>query len=499
MKTRWTRRGLLAASASVLATSALANAPLVTQRPLARRAAPAADLSDTRPRARPSTQEIIQAAGLGGAVGFVIADAETGRVLEAVTPDLPLPPASVAKAVTALYALETLGPDHRFDTRLLATGPVVDGVIEGDLVLAGGGDPLLQTDDLKALAQRLTDSGVTALRGALRVWGGALPGLDEIDESQLDHLGYNPAISGLNLNFNRVYFEWTQGADGYAVSMDARSETDKPPVSVARMRIVDRTGPVYAYRDGGNVDEWSVARRALGPSGSRWLPVRNPDLYAGEVLAHFLRAGGFAVPDPVRSDALPEGRVLAAHQSPPLAEVLRGMLRFSTNLTAEISGMTASAARAGGPRRLRTSALGMTRWADDRAGIACSFEDHSGLGDASRISAGDMVRLLSAPGVRGQLDPILRPIAFRDESGNLLSDGPPPVRAKTGTLNFVSTLAGYLTTDSGRVLAFAIFAADLAARDRGKASGEEQPNGSISYNTRAKRLQQSLLQYWARG
>jgi len=61
-----------------------------------------------------------------------------------------------------------------------------------------------------------------------------LPNLDEIDESQLDHLGYNPAISGLNLNFNRVHFEWKRAGGGYSIAMDARSELYKPAVTVAR-------------------------------------------------------------------------------------------------------------------------------------------------------------------------------------------------------------------------------------------------------------------------
>ena len=62
---------------------------------------------------------------------------------------------------------------------------------------------------------------------------------------------------------------------------------------------------------------------------------------------------------------------------------------------------------------------------------------------------------------------------------------------------FVSCLAGYIRTASGRDLAFAIFAADLEARERGKRTGEEQPAGSITFNTKAKRLQQLLLQRWA--
>ncbi|MCP6237338.1 D-alanyl-D-alanine carboxypeptidase, partial [Klebsiella pneumoniae] len=80
-------------------------------------------------------------------------DVDDGTLVWAHDPQRLLPPASVAKALTALYALETLGEDHRFETRLLATAPVVAGRIDGDLILAGGGDPELSTDRLAELAR----------------------------------------------------------------------------------------------------------------------------------------------------------------------------------------------------------------------------------------------------------------------------------------------------------------------------------------------------------
>ena len=139
----------------------------------------------------------------------------------------------------------------------------------------------------------------------------------------------------------------------------------------------------------------------------------------------------------------------------------------------------------------------MGRWTTARAGIKPVFEDHSGLGDASRISAADMVRFLTAERAQAQLRPIMKLIPMQDEDRQTIKDHPATVQAKTGTLNFVSSLAGYIRTASGRELAFAIFAADLDARERGKASGDERPAGSITFNTKAKRLQQVLLQRWA--
>lgn len=129
---------------SLVVGPACAAAPEVSQRPLARAGGSAVPAS---------ADALIDQARLGGRVSYAVLDARNGAVLETRGEATGLPPASVAKAVTALYALERLGPGFRFTTRLLASGPVSGGRIQGDLILAGGGDPTLDTDRLAALAR----------------------------------------------------------------------------------------------------------------------------------------------------------------------------------------------------------------------------------------------------------------------------------------------------------------------------------------------------------
>ena len=494
------RRALLTGATALGATAVVA-APTKVLRPVARPTISTtptpSSISDARPVLRQTAIDVIRAAGLEGKTGFAIADASTGEVLEQVDAATARPPASVTKALTALYALESLGADYRFSTRVLATGPVVEGVLKGDLILAGGGDPTLVTDDLAALVQTLANAGLHEVQGAFRVWGGALPGVKEIEPGQLDQLSYNPALGGLNLNFNRVFFEWTRSAGNYAVSMDARSETLRPVVQTARMQVVDRKGPVYTYTEGAGVDNWTVARGALGDSGSRWLPVRFPALYAGDVFHTLAQSAGIKVPRATTIPHVPDAAELARHESIPLLEMMREMMLYSTNLTAEVAGMTATASRGDRAKGMRTSALTMAQWARSRAGINPHFEDHSGLSGQDRIAAGDMVQLLNSDRVRDTLRPIMKGIPMVDEKRRAIKDFPAEVRAKTGTLNFVSTLAGYLKTRNGRELTFAIFALDAEARDASLASLDEQPAGASGFNAKAKRLQQDLLQRWA--
>lgn len=450
-------------------------------------------------RTIPDAADLIRDAGLGGRVGFAVADATTGEMLEVVNPLYPLPPASVAKAITCAYALDRVGPAHRFRTRVVSDGVLADGRLDGDLWLVGSGDPIFDTDALAGMCAQLTEMGVREVTGRFRVATGALPEIWQIDPAQLPHVGYNPAISALNLNFNRVHFEWERVGEDYTISMDARSENLRPEVRVARMQIAERTVPVYTYTDADNYDAWTVARGALGESGARWLPVRRPAAYMAEVFKTLMVERGVRLPPPDFARTAPDtALVLVEHNSEPLDDILRGMMRWSTNLTAEVMGLMATQAGGVQPGGLPESGGAMAQWMTDRLGARnVHFVDHSGLGVESRIRPQDMTRALVASGADSRLRNLMKDIPMRDSDGNVIQDHPVEVVAKTGTLNFVSTLAGYARPPSGRDLAFTIFCADLDRREAIPEEQRERPQGTRTYNRSAKRLQQALVERWS--
>lgn len=489
------RRRLLAGlAAGVVLPSfpALAAAPERSLRPVLRP-------GDLAVRTLPAGDEIVAAAGLSGKTSFVVADARSGAVLESRSPLLQQAPASVAKAITTLYALASLGGGYRFSTRLVATGPVSNGRLEGDLLLLGGGDPTLDTDALAAMAADLKASGLREITGRFRIAEGALPGIRSIDPGQPDHVGYSPAISGLNLNYNRVYFEWKRSATGYDLTMDARSERYRPRVSVARIDLAERDLPVYTYADRDDSDIWTVARSALGNGGGRWLPVRHPGRYAGEVFLGLARAHGIELRagDPVRG-RVTGGAVLVEHVSEDLRDILRAMLRYSTNITAEAIGLTATLARGTNVASLAESGAAMSDWLGGAYGATrARFVDHSGLGEDSRISASALVGALVTSGPEGELRRLLKDNPLRDDDGDVLRDSGVEIVAKTGTLNFVSGLGGYIRTRKGRDLAFAIFSGDHDRRDTLSRDERERPPGGRAWTLRARGLQNGLLRRWA--
>jgi serine-type D-Ala-D-Ala carboxypeptidase/endopeptidase (penicillin-binding protein 4) len=444
-----------------------------------------------RPRPkRPPIREvgaILAASRLEPVSGFAVADAATGEVLEAHAPDVARAPGSVAKVLTGLYALHVLGADHRFRTELRE---VRDG-----LALVGGGDPVLDTDALVGLALAAQERGVTGGSRFL-VAAGALPALAEIEAGQPRHEAYNPAVSGLNLNFNRVHFAWDPKQKGGGLALTAPGSRRKARVRSILAELASAKGaPPLEHVFERSRERWWLSSRSASVPGSMWVPVRRPPLYAGEVFRDLAGQAGLQLPPPQVVGRAPEGAVVAAHESPALPAIVRAMLRYSTNLTAEVLGLAAAEARGAAPDGLVASARDMNAWAAARYGLeAPDLVNHSGLTDRSRISPADLLRVLTGEVGDDRLAPLLRPHPVPAGEGG----GPEPrVVAKTGTLYFIRGLAGYLDAP-GRRLAFAILAADDAARLEIRGPASAPPPGARDWLGRARRQEDALLRRWAR-
>ena len=437
-----------------------------------------------------TAEEIVAAAGLSGMVSYVLADRATGAILEQRDADRPMPPASTAKTLTTIYALAALGQDYRFTTDLLPLGPVSGGRVSGGLLLAGGGDPTLSTDDLGDMVAELAARGVKGTDGRFGVWGGALPYLPSIDPGQPCWMGYDPSVGGLNLNFNRVNLSWEPG--GTAMAFDARGERFAPATGIAAISAEARESPLFTCDAGGGAERFTVAAPALGRAGSRWLPVRRPDLYAGDVFRTLAAAQGIGLPAPERMATPASATPLVRHQSAPLGTILRDMLKYSTNMTAEAVGMTASASV--GVIGHDASAASMSQWVSRQiGGVGGHLVDHSGLGPASRVTAAGMARALGTLGPKVGLPGFLKEMRIEAAADRA---APQRVVAKTGTLDFVSGLVGYLTTATGQERVFAIYAADLPRHDAVTLAQAEAPPGLSAWLGRARRMQTQLLQVW---
>jgi D-alanyl-D-alanine carboxypeptidase/D-alanyl-D-alanine-endopeptidase (penicillin-binding protein 4) len=370
---------------------------------------------------------ILRGPGMGGARhGALVVSLDRGDTLFSWNADARLTPASNIKLFSTAAALHYLGADFRWSTYLLADGEVSGGVLQGDLVLFGTGDPTVGSGRFPGTARALD-----ALADSLRARG-------------------IRQVAG-RLVADGSFFDPPLRAEGWTAE-DLRQWYG---------------APVSALVTGENL------------AGGR--PVDEPVQMAGERFRAALARAGITVRgglrvvrDPARSSAGfhgpgPTGRVLAVHRSPPLKEVVRVTNHVSHNLFADEALRTVGRV-AGGQGSF---AAGERAVAQMLAGSAAPrMLDGSGLSRLDRASARTLVDLLArmarspeGPAFRASL-PVagsqsgLRRMYATDAAGNL--------RAKTGTLATVSALSGYVTAANGERLAFSIITNDVALTSAAK-------------------------------
>ena len=369
-------------------------------------------------------------AALGSRVNALVVDAATGTTLYDRGSDVRVVPASVTKLFTAVAALRVLGPDRRLSTRVVTAGTVSGGVLTGDLVVVGGGDPTLtevagvssypQPARLADLARQVKARGITRVTGAVVVDVGLFTG------------------ARLGPGWKPTYV--TEG-------------------SVA---------PVVAFEvDGGRPAHDETRRR-----------VQRPELTGGAKLAAALRSAGVSVGDSVRVGTAPEtASELAAVQSPPVSALVERLLVRSDNDLAEALARHAAIERGLTPDFAGASQAVRDAVRDLGLDPPTVF-DASGLSRLNAISPAQMVGVLAAAAREPSLAPVVAGLPVAAFTGTLASRYTTPparggagrVRAKTGSLDNVATLAGVVETASGRVLVFAFAADRLPTRFVGAAA-----------------------------
>jgi serine-type D-Ala-D-Ala carboxypeptidase/endopeptidase (penicillin-binding protein 4) len=436
----------------------------------------------------------------GTAIGYLLVDLESGIELAGLNPDLPLIPASTTKMATAIVALDVLGPEHRYRTEVLARGEVREGVLRGDLILKGGGDPSLDVADLLELVVRLQARGIRRVDGRFLIDDTALPRFSEIHPTQPLEAAYNPGLGALSLAFNRVRVLWRGG--------DAVEVVTLPPLSEARFEAIppSRLPPagVELKSQGGEDVVWQVADRG-GRRQEIALPVKDPGLHAGHVFRWLARAQGVELEAPQRRAAPLDARLVVAHESPPLRQLVRDMLVYSNNMMAELIGL--SAAERLGNAEAGLDAAGalllrhLARLMPEVDWRGATLGNHSGLDGTARLTPRQLAAI-ARYGWHSEALPAL--LAAGGWSGTLVNRFAGPdealrIWAKTGSVNYGSALSGYVFPDSGEAAVFVTMVSDVGARARYDLALRPSPaaqSAARAWNARARALQDELVEGW---
>ena len=403
---------------------------------------------------------------IGATVGIFAVEYPTGRVVYQLNQDASLKPASVIKVLTAAAFLEEFGGDHRFTTTLRTDGT--------SLWLVGGGDPGLCVSDLKTLATRAKESGITRVR---EVFVDATLFDDEdlpphYDTKKTD-AWYRPDVGaaavgdgGMRVKITPgkrlsggVFVEVSPATDYFIVDNTATTTEDDRGDLEVRVRTSRGRAGVYV--------RGSLPQSSEGVTVRRRVP--DPNLLAGWLLIRELKAAGVKIDEraPAMGAAPADStKVHGLRSNRVQSDVIR-MIKRSNNFVAE--QLTKNLGKSCTPRAWDCSLKRMRRLVR-RIGLRSGrfrMENGSGLYDANRLSPRQLVRFFIEAANRARTAPVLqRAFAVAGEAGTLyrrLHKVKGRVHGKTGTLDGVSCIAGRASPKQGQEIWFAILINDAKA------------------------------------
>lgn len=410
--------------------------------------------------------------------GIAVRSMDRHDVLYRHAADKLLIPASTMKLVTLAAAAEILGWDYSFTTTLSRIGTPDNGVLDGDLIVTGTGDPSFDDWDGQASARfaewaaRLKEAGMTTVTGRLIGDDNAFDEIGLGNGWAWDDVaaGYSTAVGALQFNENVAQMVVTAGAaDGEPAHVDVRplsaalefenltiTSAHGPPIAVQpkpRSRMIEVTG--------------SIAPRSAPIVRNVSIP--NPTLYFVSSARAALAANGIDIrggavdiddvsPTPDQTAAVP----IASFKSPPLSALASVMMKMSQNLFAEslLKSLGGAVGTAAGGRD-RVLAV-MSSWGIDQRDMM--MVDGSGLSRYNLITADAQLAVLTHIYADAKLrGPFLEALPLVGVDGTLGrrmagTRAEKNVRAKTGSFSNVRGLAGFVTTAEGESLAFSVLA-----------------------------------------
>jgi serine-type D-Ala-D-Ala carboxypeptidase/endopeptidase (penicillin-binding protein 4) len=391
------------------------------------------------------------------AVSFAVLDAESGRMVMSHNPDTPRSPASTIKTVTTFAALDMLGPAFVWQTRAWTH--------DGDLFLQGGGDPYLTVERWWSFVQGLRASGLKSIPGDIVIDNTAFS-LPKEDPGAFDgrpNRSYNVLPDALMVNFQSIDFNLSANAETHRVDIVA----SPAPVNLEVDNHI-RYAPGRCGGPAARVDfqiaspQWDrvVFSGTLSPHCAQRSFARvllRPTTYAFGTFVQLWRESGGVFEGKLRIEPTPaDAKLLYSFDSLSLAEIVRLTNKHSNNLMARHLLLTLGKERYGDPATLEKGAAAIAEWSRERGFdlTGVDIDNGSGLSRSTHISVLQMAKILGAAW-RGRFAPeYLASFPLAGMDGTLRSrmklSPAGAVRLKTGHLDSVSGVAGYVTTSTGK-------------------------------------------------
>jgi D-alanyl-D-alanine carboxypeptidase/D-alanyl-D-alanine-endopeptidase (penicillin-binding protein 4) len=398
-------------------------------------------------------------------VAIVVQDTKKLKPLFAYDGNRSRSPASVMKLVTTFAALELLGPDYRWKTEAYLDGPLVDGTLHGNLILKGYGDPKITVEQWQAFIDDLYAKGLHAIDGKLVLDRSrfALPPYDAAAFDGSPEKPYNVGPDALLVNFKSLKLTLAPDPAG-AVAVHADPPLDA--VALTAPRASDGACADWlatslpSIRDRGDHADIAFLGSYPVSCGERewWLAALDHAHYVHAIFATSFHAIGGRFDGGVAEGRVPPGALpFATLESPPLADIVRDVNKRSNNVMARQVFLALATAIAPLPATPEKATKAVARWLAARkiAVPGLVIENGSGLSRRERASAIGLNNLLIAAdrsAVREEFERSLAVAAFDGTVEHRFLDAPVAGQAllKTGSLEGVRSIAGYVIDASGR-------------------------------------------------
>jgi D-alanyl-D-alanine carboxypeptidase/D-alanyl-D-alanine-endopeptidase (penicillin-binding protein 4) len=419
----------------------------------------------------PIARALAKAAIPESAAAFYVHEVGASQPALSVGADRALNPASTIKLLTTYAALELLGPAYMWSTEAYAAGSLKDGVLAGNLVLLGRGDPKLTLENFWLLLRGLRSRGVREIRGDL-VLDRSFFAAGEFDPARFDDQPtrpYNTGPDALLVNFKAIRLHFIPDLEARAVRLLA--EPPLPQVQVVNNLTFDANGQCGDWVGKLKLDAQGDANSArLAFSGAfpascgervRNFSVLGHSHYVLALFRELWREQGGTLGGAVRDGAAPpDARLITTVQSPGLSEIVRDINKFSNNVMARQLYLTLGAVGAGAPASAEKSSRVIRQWL---AGKGLSFpelvlENGSGLSRVERISARNLGALLLAAFRSAVMPELIASLPVAAVDGTMKkrlsgADVAGQAHIKTGSLTGVRAIAGYVLDARGRRVA----------------------------------------------
>ncbi|MFL6576196.1 MAG: D-alanyl-D-alanine carboxypeptidase/D-alanyl-D-alanine-endopeptidase [Povalibacter sp.] len=422
----------------------------------------------------PSVARAMKDAGVSADhVSILVRDASTNETVVELNADRPRSPASTIKALTTFVALDSLGPSYTWKTRVYRTGKLTNGVLNGDLVLVGGGDPYMTSERWWSLVQNLRELGVAKINGDIVIDNSyfAPAAAQRGDFDDRPWRSYNVLPDALMVNFQTSRF-----------TMTVSPQRSRPQVVVnplpANLNVTNLAqlgGGKCQGENGGlefNTPEdgatstiviSGVMSASCGVVSANRAIMTAPEYAYGTFRTFWTQSGG-AIDGGLKLASLPKDAVqLYAFESLPMAEIIRLVNKFSNNVMARTLMLTLGAEKFGPPATTQNGREAVRAWLTEHQiripGLL--LENGSGLSRDERVTVRGMTDVLDVAWHSPFMPEFAASLPLAATDGTLRNRFRAAgmhgrLRLKTGRIDDVSGLAGFVNAASGKTYVLAI-------------------------------------------